>query len=276
MDESELDRLSAEARREPNANWKRWGPYLAERQWGTVREDYSHNSAPWLHFTYEESLWRAYRWGEDGILGITDRQCRLCFALTLWNGVDPILKERFFGLSGPEGNHGEDVKEAYYYLDCTPTHSYMKALYKYPQQEFPYETLRAENARRSRLDPEFELTDTGIFDDHRYFDVQIEYAKASPEDILIRIEVSNRGPRAATIHLLPTWWFRNTWSWGPTHERPLKKPSLSKVGRLRLKATHETLGELQLDADLGPDQKYPYWMFTENETNQSRKIDPEC
>lgn len=271
---AELNRLAAESRREPGANWKRWGPYLAERQWGTVREDYSAAGEPWLHFTYEEATWRAYRWGDDGLLGITDRQCRLCFALAIWNGVDPILKERLFGLTGPEGNHGEDVKEAYYYLDSTPTHSYLKALYKYPQTEYPYQQLRSENARRTRHDAEFELTDTGIFDEGRYFDVQIEYAKAAPEDILIRISITNRGPEDAPIHLLPTWWFRNTWSWGPTDEQPLRKPQLSQTSNRSMLAEHESLGTFRIDADFGPDHQQPRWMFTENETNTWRIDEP--
>jgi hypothetical protein len=239
MDQIEQNRLAEEARRVPGANWKRWGPYLAERQWGTVREDYSADGEPWQHFGYEDATWRTYRWGEDGILGITDRQCRLCFALAMWNGEDSMLKERLFGLTGPEGNHGEDVKEAYYYLDSTPTHSYLKALYKYPQQRYPYKLLRQENAQRSRHDAEFELTDTGIFDEGRYFDVQVEYAKQNPEDILIRINISNRGPDDATIHMLPTWWFRNTWAWGSTSESPKQKPNLSRIDSGRLFAENE-------------------------------------
>src|SRR5262245_21886642 len=187
---AEEQRLQADARR--LANWKRWGPYLSERQWGTVREDYSPDGTVWDYFSHEHARSRAYRWGEDGLLGITDRECRLCFALAFWNGKDPILKERLFGLCGPEGNHGEDVKECYFYLDSTPTHSYMRALYKYPQSEFPYSKIIEENRRRNRTDPEFELTDTGIFDDNRYFDVQVEYAKADPDDILIRIGIMNR------------------------------------------------------------------------------------
>src|SRR5262245_347463 len=210
--DAESQRLAADARRE--ANWKRWGPYLSERQWGTVREDYSADGACWDYLPHDHARSRAYRWGEDGLLGICDREGRLCFALALWNGRDPILKERLFGLGGPEGNHGEDVKECYFYLDSTPTHSYMKALYKYPQAEFPYTRLVEENRRRGLDDPEFELLDTGVFDDDRYFDVFAEYAKASPNDILIRITATNRGPVAATLHLLPTLWFRNTWSWG--------------------------------------------------------------
>ncbi|HEV3235706.1 MAG TPA: glucosidase, partial [Gemmataceae bacterium] len=196
---AEAQRLAEDARREKN--WKRWGPYLSERQWGTVREDYSANGDSWGYFPFEQSHQRAYRWGEDGLLGITDREGRLCFALALWNGQDPILKERLFGLTGPQGNHGEDVKECYFYLDSTPTHSYMKALYKYPQTEFPYARLVDENRKRGKLDPEFELEDTGIFDEGRYFDVFAEYAKASPNDLLIRLTVANRGPEKATLHL---------------------------------------------------------------------------
>src|SRR4051794_28264741 len=189
---AEAQRLDEDRRREKN--WKRWGPYLSERQWGTVREDYSPHGTPWQYFPHAQARSRAYRWGEDGLLGWTDRECRLCFALALWNGKDPILKERLFGLSNPEGNHGEDVKEHYFYLDSTPTHSYCKALYKYPQSEFPYEKLVTENARRSREDPEFEISDTGVFNEGRYLDVYAEYAKAAPDDTLIRITVANRGP----------------------------------------------------------------------------------
>jgi hypothetical protein len=213
---AEAERLAQDTRREQN--WKRWGPYLAERQWGTVREDYSPDGNVWDYFSHDQARSRAYRWGEDGLLGIADRQGRLCFAVALWNGRDPILKERLFGLTGPEGNHGEDVKEAYFYLDSTPTHSYLKALYKYPQTEFPYERLIRANRERSKAEPEFELTDTGVFDDHRYFDVFAEYAKADTDDVLVRITVANRGPEAATLHLLPTLWFRNTWSWGRNGE----------------------------------------------------------
>ena len=209
---AEAERLAQDARRE--GNWKRWGPYLSERQWGTVREDYSEGGDCWNYFPHDHARSRAYRWGEDGLLGITDRQGRLCFALALWNGRDPILKERLFGLTGPEGNHGEDVKELYYYLDSTPTHSYLKALYKYPQAEYPYEALVRGNRERGKQDPELELLDTGVFDGDRYFDVFAEYAKADTDDILIRITVANRGPETATLHLLPTLWFRNTWSWG--------------------------------------------------------------
>ena len=225
-DTIEAQRLRDEASRTSGANWKRWGPYLAERQWGTVREDLTDGHSPWDDFPHDDATWRAYRWGEDGLLGISDRQCRMCFAVALWNGRDPILKERLFGLSGPEGNHGEDVKEAYFYLDSSPTHSYMKGLYKYPQTEFPYANLVEENRRRSRDELEYELTDTGAFDDNRYFDVIVEYAKADPEDILIRITVANRAADAAEVHVLPTVWFRNTWSWGKdTYEADVPKPS---------------------------------------------------
>src|SRR5579885_2342622 len=200
-------RLGEDARRE--RNWKRWGPYLSERQWGTVREDYSATGECWDYFPHDHARSRAYRWGEDGLLGFTDRECRLCFAVALWNGRDPILKERLFGLGGPEGNHGEDVKEEYFYLDSTPTHSYAKALYKYPQAEFPYARLVEENRRRDKRSPEFELMDTGVFAENRYFDVAVEYAKNSPEDILVRIRVTNHGPDRAQLHLLPTIWFRD-------------------------------------------------------------------
>jgi hypothetical protein len=194
-------------------NWKRWGPYMSEREWGTVREDYSPFGTAWEYLPHDHARSRAYRWGEDGLGGICDRHQYTCFALALWNGRDPILKERLFGLTCNEGNHGEDVKEVYFYLDSTPTHSYMRYLYKYPQREYPYTRLVAENRARGRDALEFEIIDTGVFDDDRYFDVVLEYAKASPEDILIRVSVTNRGPEAASLHLLPTVWFRNTWSW---------------------------------------------------------------
>src|SRR5690349_3059888 len=217
--------VSAEERRleESRArasHWKRWGPYLSERAWGTVREDYSQYGSAWDYFPHDHARSRAYRWNEDGIAGISDRHQLICFALSLWNGRDPILKERIFGLTGSEGNHGEDVKEYYFYLDSTPTHSYMKYLYKYPQAEFPYARLVEENRRRSKQELEFELMDTGVFDEDRYFDAVVEYAKATPEDLLIRISVTNRGPEAAELHLLPTIWFRNTWSWDQKSERP--------------------------------------------------------
>jgi Glycosyl hydrolase family 63 C-terminal domain len=252
------------------ANWKRWGPYLSERQWGTVREDYSADGSPWSYFPHDHARSRAYRWGEDGLLGICDRECRLCFALALWNGRDPILKERLFGLAGPEGNHGEDCKECYFYLDSTPTHSYMKALYKYPQAAFPYAWLVDENRRRGVTDPEFELQDTGVFDDGRYFDVCVEYAKASPDDVLIQITAANRGDAEAVLHLLPTLWFRNTWAWGCGHEGCWPKPLIRRADDGTLRAQHGTLGRFRLAARPLDDQTGPVLLFTENETNAAR------
>jgi hypothetical protein len=255
------------------ANWKRWGPYLSERQWATVREDYSASGDAWRAFPHEHARSRAYRWGDDGLLGITDRQCRLCFALALWNHRDPILKERLFGLSGPEGNHGEDVKELYYYLDSTPTHSYMKGLYKYPQREFPYARLLEENRRRGLHDPEFDLTDTGIFDEERYFDVFIEYAKAAPEDISIRVTIHNCGPEAAPLDVLPTIWFRNTWSW----QKGSLRPCLSQDGDW-VDIDHrgiesdmvDDLGLYRFHAATASDGTAPQWLFTENDTNHEK------
>src|SRR4051794_5538439 len=215
--------LRLQASTERLEHWKRWGPYLSERAWGTVREDYSPDGTAWDYLPHDHARSRAYRWNEDGIAGICDRHQKICFALALWNGRDRILKERMFGLTGNEGNHGEDVKECYYYLDSTPTHSYMKFLYKYPQREFPYASLLDENRRRGRGDREFELIDTGVFDDNRYFDVFVEYAKASVDDILVRIAVENRGPEPAPLHVLPTVWFRNTWSWGRGNQKPRLK-----------------------------------------------------
>ena len=265
---AEADRLAEDARRAKN--WKRWGPYLAERQWGTVREDYSAGGNVWDYFTHDHARSRAYRWGEDGLLGICDRQGRLCFALALWNERDPILKERLFGLTGPEGNHGEDVKEQYFYLDSTPTHSYLKALYKYPQSEFPYQRLVEENRSRGKSDPELELIDTGVFDENRYFDVFAEYAKAGPDDIAIRITVANRGPATATLHLLPTLWFRNTWSWGREGEGYSSKPSLRRSGSAGLMADHAELGRFELEAEATGHAPAPELLFTENETNVAR------
>src|SRR5438445_993358 len=201
-------------------HWKRWGPYLSERQWGTVREDYSADGSAWEYFPHDHARSRAYRWGEDGIAGISDDAQRLCFSVALWNGKDPILKERLFGLTGPEGNHGEDVKELYYYVDATPSHSYLKMLYKYPQAEYPYRRLVEENRSRGKGEPELELVDTGVFDGNRYFDWFVEYAKAGPGDVLVEITVHNRGPEAADIHVLPQVWFRNTWSWEAGRTRP--------------------------------------------------------
>jgi hypothetical protein len=267
----EHQRLAENAAR--THNWKRWGPYLSERQWGTVREDYSPNGDAWRDFTHEQSRSRAYRWGEDGLLGFTDRQCRLCFALALWNGRDPILKERLFGLTGPEGNHGEDVKEYYYYLDSTPTHSYAKALYRYPQAEFPYEALVAENARRDKHEREFELIDTGVFDEAKYFDVQIEYAKAGPNDLLARITVTNRGPDEAEVWLLPTLWFRNTWIWGCRHEGCTLKPSIQETGPGQVELRHESLGAFRAAFGDHPDGAERELLFTENETNSELLFD---
>src|SRR3954468_18386347 len=207
--------------------WKTWGPYLSERQWGTVREDYSENGDAWNFFTHDQARSRAYRWGEDGLAGISDDKQRLCFAVALWNGRDPILKGRLFGLTNSEGNHGEDVKEYYFYLENTPTHSYMQYLYKYPQAAFPYQDLVATNRQRNRGELEYELLDTGIFNDDRYFDVFVEYAKETPDDLLIKITVANRGPEPASLHVLPTLWFRNTWSWPESVHRD--KPLLKKI-----------------------------------------------
>ncbi len=256
--EAETQRLHED--REQGRLWRRWGPYVSERQWGTVREDYSPHGTAWEYLPHDQARSRAYRWGEDGLAGVCDAKQWLCLALALWNGVDPILKERLFGLSNSEGNHGEDVKECYYYLDATPTHSYLKMLYKYPQRAFPYAALVEENRRRGREAPEFELLDTGIFDDDRYFDVTIEYAKAGPDDVLMRITAENRGPEEATLHLLPQLWFRNTWSWG----RGQEKPSLSLQDG-QVVARQAELGEYWWAAEGEPE-----WLFCENETNAHR------
>jgi hypothetical protein len=249
-------------------NWKRWGPYLSERQWGTVREDYSDYGNCWDYFPHDQARSRAYRWGEDGLLGICDRQARLCFALALWNGKDAILKERLFGLTGPEGNHGEDVKELYYYLDATPTSSYLKGLYKYPQRAYPYEDLVAENRRRGRGVPEYELLDTGTFAENRYFDVQVEYAKANPEDILIAITISNRGPEMAELHVLPTLWFRNTWAWGREGEGYSVCPEISRLNATTIEARHPAMCNMQLHFE--PQGKDLELLFTNNETNVAK------
>jgi glycogen debranching enzyme len=246
------------------AHWRRWGPYLSERQWGTVREDYSAHGTAWEYFPHDHARSRAYRWGEDGIAGISDNHQRLCFALALWNGRDPILKERLFGLTGNEGNHGEDVKEYYFYLDSTPTHSFMRYLYKYPQAAFPYERLVTENRRRDRRALEFELLDTGVFDDDRYFDVEVEYAKAGVDDITITIAATNRGPEAAGLHLLPTLWFRNTWSWDGS-ARPRLREAPGAVGHVVVEAEHATLGERWLFCEGDPQLH-----FTENDSNAER------
>jgi hypothetical protein len=241
--------------------WKKWGPYLSERQWGTVREDYSDSGDAWNYLSHDQARSRAYRWGEDGLAGISDDRQHLCFALALWNGNDPILKERLFGLTNSEGNHGEDVKEYYFYLDSTPTHSYMKYLYKYPQSGYPYDRIVVTNRGRNRHEPEYELLDTGVFDDDRYFDVFVEYAKGSPEDILIEITVWNRGPESATLHVLPTLWFRNVWSWGGNAERPLLREAPGGV----IAASHPDLGERLLSCEGAG-----ALLFTENETNTAR------
>ncbi len=255
----EQQRLTqADAGKEP---WQQWGPYLSERQWGTVREDYSPGGDAWEYFPHDHARSRAYRWGEDGIAGISDDSQRLCLSLALWNGRDPMLKERMFGLTNSEGNHGEDVKEIYYYLDATPTHSYLKMLYKYPQREFPYAQLVEENRRRGKDVAEFELLDTGIFDDDRYFDVFVEYAKAGPEDILMRVTVHNRGPEEAKIHLLPQLWFRNTWSW----KDGTAKPELSATQDGAIAASHPELGEYRLYCE-----NSPQLLFCDNETNTRR------
>jgi hypothetical protein len=252
---AEQERLAAA--NEGKVPWRLWGPYLSERQWGTVREDYSPDGTAWDYFPHDHARSRAYRWGEDGLAGFSDEQQRLCLSLALWNGRDPILKERLFGLTNAEGNHGEDVKELYYYLDATPTHSYLKMLYKYPQREFPYALLVAENRKRGKDQPEFELLDTGIFDDDRYFDIFVEYAKATPTDILMRVTVHNRGAETAALHVIPQLWFRNTWSWKPT-----AKPVLTSIKRTAVLVRHDGLGDYILHCDGQPEM-----LFCDNETN---------
>jgi hypothetical protein len=260
------EELRLQESQDRTAHWKRWGPYLAERQWGTVREDYSPHGTVWESFPHDHARSRAYRWGEDGIAGICDNHGRLCFALAFWNGRDPILKERLFGLNGNEGNHGEDVKEYYFYLDSTPTHSYMKYLYRYPQAEFPYAALVNESRRRDRRAPEFELIDAGVFEGDRYFDVLVEYAKAAPDDVLVRITATNRGPESAELHLLPTLWYRNTWSWdagGP--ERPTLRAADTAGGFEVIEGDHASLGARWLYCEGAPEL-----LFTENDTNVER------
>ena len=258
-----------EGSRQPQADtttkpWRKWGPYLSERQWGTVREDYSEDGNAWDYFTHDQARSRAYHWGEDGLAGISDHYQLLCFSVALWNGKDPILKERMFGLTNSEANHGEDVKEYYFYLDSTPTHSYMKYLYKYPQAAYPYGDLIENNKRRNRNDMEYELLDTGVFNEDRYFDVFVEYAKQSPEDILIQISVVNRGPEAAEIDVLPTLWFRNTWTWWADPPKPSVKQLAGPSGAQVIAASHTTLGDryLYCEGDVP-------LLFTENETNNS-------
>jgi hypothetical protein len=262
--EREIERLT-EAK-DGSKHWRRWGPFLSERQWGTVREDYSDHGNSWDSFPHDHARRRAYRWGEDGLQGWTDRQCRLCFAPALWNTNDTILKERLFGLNGHEGNHGEDVKECYYYLDSTPTHSYTKALYKYPQGKYPYTELRLENQRLGRLGPELELADMGMFDEGRYFDVLQEVAKRTPEDLLWQITVTNHGPEAAPLHVLPTLWLRNVWSWENNRESPLTMPGITGADG-HLVAQHETLGQYEFYADSPDAASAPAWLFTNNDTN---------
>ena len=255
--ETNPERLRLEEAKARTQAWRKWGPYVSERQWGTVREDYSADGDAWGYFPHEHAASRAYRWGEDGIAGLCDNKQRLCISLALWNGKDPILKERMFGLSNRQGNHGEDVKELYYYLDATPTYSYARMLYKYPQAEFPYAHLVEENARRTRQQPEFEIIDTGIFDADRYFDVDIEYAKSATDDILMQVTVSNRGPDPAEIHVLPQLWFRNTWSWFDEG----KKPSLEQVGQ-NILVHHPKLGEHIVHFE-----RADQIVFCDNETN---------
>jgi hypothetical protein len=257
--------LRLDEAREQGVPWRQWGPYLSERQWGTVREDYSEDGNAWDYFTHDQARSRAYHWGEDGIAGISDDKQRLCFALALWNGKDPILKERIYGLTNSEANHGEDVKEYYFYLDSTPTHSYMKYLYKYPQAEYPYLNLIETNRHRGRLDPEYELLDTGIFNEDRYFDVLVEYAKAAPTDVLIQISVSNRAPETAALHVLPTLWLRNTWKWWPDEPKPSLKEASARNGGSVIAATSALLGDYFLHCE-GSTRL----TFTENETNNER------
>ena len=252
-----------QARDSGKEDWNLWGPYLSDRQWGTVREDYSADGDAWTSFPHDHARSRTYRWGEDGLLGISDNRGLLCFAPAFWNGKDPVLKERAFGLSNPQGNHGEDVKDYFYHIDNTPTHSFMRGLYKYPQAEFPYSQLIEENARRSRLEPEYELVDTGVFDGSRYFDIFVEYAKSSPDDLAIRLRIINRGPDAAPLTVLPTLWFRNTWAWDEGVEN---KPEMHLLpGGQAVVANCGDLPEYHLYADAEAE-----WIFTENETNLNR------
>ncbi len=257
-----------EEARDKNIPWKKWGPYLSERQWGTVREDYSDNGDAWNYFPHDQARSRAYRWGEDGLAGVSDDHQILCLSLALWNGRDPILKERLFGLTNSEGNHGEDVKEYYFYLDSTPTHSYMRYLYKYPQSAYPYDKIVATNKRLGRDKYEYELLDTGVFDQDRYFDCFVEYAKADPEDLLVEITVANRGPEAATAHILPTLWFRNTWSWGGKAPRPSLRAVDGAAGAAAARAEQERLGQRSFYCEGAPEL-----LFTENDTNAQRLFD---
>src|SRR6478609_6823782 len=249
--------------------WYQWGPYLSERAWGTVREDYSPDGEAWTYFPHEHSRSRAYRWGEDGMGGVSDVGQNLCMALALWNGRDPILKERMFGLAGPEGNHGEDVKEYWWFLDALPSHAWLHWRYHYPQSEFPYAALLAENAPRDHAQPEFELMDTGIFDDDRYWVVDVVHAKADPHDLLMEVRVTNAGPEEATLHVLPQLWFRNTWSWDVGAARP----SLGATGPTQVTAQHPRFGELEWELAPGPDGTAPQLLFCDNETNTRKLYD---
>src|SRR5436189_3758860 len=247
--------------------WDLWGPYLSERAWGTVREDYSADGEAWNYFPHDHARSRAYRWGEDGLAGFSDIQQRLCLGLALWNGRDAILKERIFGLTGPEGNHGEDAKEYWWYLDALPSHAWNRWRYHYPQSAFPYGELLAENRRRGKNDPEFELLDTGAFDDDRYWIVEVDYAKADPRDLLMAVRVTNVGPEDDELHVLPTAWYRNTWSWG---DADATRPELRPAGEARVEPGHPCLGPLELVADDGPDGRAPTVLFCDNETNAER------
>ena len=271
--ESQEDTRLKQAEKRGGEDWRRWGTYLPERQWGTVREDYSPDGNAWTGFSFEAAQYRAYRWGEDGLLGWTDRQCRLCYSTTLWNGQDDRLKERLFGLTNPEGNHGEDVKEQFYYLDATPTHTYAKALYKYPQPAFPYAQLREENKRRGYCDREYELLDTGVFHENRYFDVQVEYAKHTPEDTLIRLTISNRGPEAADLHVLPTLTLRNNWSWHNLAEENRTRPWMRQRSDREVYASHSVLGDYLYQWIEGDESAPEAVLFTENDSNLSL-LDP--
>ena len=257
--------MTKESARLQETGWKKWGPYLSERQWGTVREDYSATGEAWDYFSHDQARSRAYRWGEDGILGISDEQQQLCFALALWNGKDPILKERIYGLTGSQGNHGEDVKEYYFYLDSTPTHSYMKGLYKYPQAAFPYADLEAENRRRGRSAMEYELLDTGIFNNNNYYDVFVEYAKNTTEDILIKITVVNHSDQSQSLSVLPTLWFRNTWSWDEGISKPSLKIDQNTSSITSIEARHPEQGTYWLYCEGTPEL-----LFTENDTNSQK------
>src|SRR4029453_1313016 len=262
MTQEEIRLSESGARRK---HWKRWGPYLSERAWGTVREDYSPHGNAWEYFSHNQARSRAYRWNEDGLGGICDRHQRICLALAFWNERDPILKERIFGLSGPEGNHGEDVKEYYFYLDSTPTHSYMRWLYKYPQTEFPYGQLIRVNSERGRTAREYELVDTGIFDKHAYFDIEAEYSKIDPEDLLLRITIHNRGAAPAPVHCLPTIWFRNLWTWKTNPRRPRLRQAPGTEGASVVALEDPVYGKRWLYCDQSPPL-----LFTENDTNTIR------